>query len=555
MKKLTRSSFLFCLILSYFPAFSQAYTHADSIRGTYGNSRNWWDVLKYDLHVKFNIDDSTISGYNIITLKVLSKGKLLQIDLQEPMTIDSMQYSIGDEPKNNIGKKDIVKDGNAYFIPSNLFSVPHTNYPVVNISVYYHGKPRIAKNAPWDGGLIWKKDQNKSPWVSIACQGLGASVWYPCKDHQFDEPDSAALNITCPDTLMAVGNGRFRGKTLNDDHTATYSWAVVSPINNYNIIPYIGKYVHFGEVYNGENGPLDMDYWVLDYNLEKAKKQFTDAPRMMKAFEYWFGPYPFYKDGFKLVEAPHLGMEHQSAVAYGNGYKNGYLGRDLSASGWGLKWDFIIVHESGHEWFANNVTTKDLADMWVHEGFTSYSETLFTEYYYGKEAGTAYISGLRKNIKNDIPVIAAYGVNAEGSGDMYYKGSNMLHTIRQVINNDSLFRKILHGLNSTFYHKTVTSKQVEDYISKESKIDFSKVFDQYLRTTQIPMLEYKIDGNNLKYRYKDIVKGLKMPVKINYKGGRWIKPTEQWQTLNLSQEGDNQFSVDPNFYIITKKLD
>ena len=555
MKNLSRPSFLIILVLSYLPALTQTYTHADSVRGTYGNSRNWWDVLHYDLHVKFNIEDSTISGYNIITLKVLNKGQSLQIDLQEPLIIDSMLYSIANRASQKIDATNITKDGNAYFIPTNLFSIPNTDYPLVNIFVYYHGKPRIAKHPPWDGGLIWKKDQNKSPWVSIACQGLGASVWYPCKDHQADEPDSATLNITCPDTLMAVGNGRFRGKIMNDDHTATYSWAVSSPINNYNIIPYIGKYVHFGEVYNGEKGPLDMDYWVLDYNLEKAKKQFTDAPRMMKAFEYWFGPYPFYKDGYKLVDAPHLGMEHQSAVAYGNGYKNGYYGKDLSSSGWGMKWDFIIVHESGHEWFANNITTRDLADMWVHEGFTNYSETLFTEYYYGKKAATAYISGIRKNIKNDIPIIAAYGVNAEGSGDMYYKGGNMVHTIRQVINNDSLFRKILRGLNSTFYHKTVTSKQVEDYISKESKINFSKVFDQYLRTIQIPSLEYKIDGANLKYRYVNIVNGFKMPLKILFKTERWIKPAEQWQTLALYPEGDSNFSVDPNFYINTKKLD
>ncbi|MEP7143754.1 MAG: M1 family metallopeptidase [Ferruginibacter sp.] len=528
--------------------------HADTVRGTYGPGRDWWDALKYDLHVKFDINDSTVSGYNLIQLKVLKKGKSLQIDLQEPLFIDSVLYSINKSELQKINANDIVKDGNAYFISGNYFSVPDTNFPIFYLSVYYHGKPRIAKHPPWDGGLILKKDKNNDPWVSIACQGLGASVWYPCKDHQSDKPDSAEMHITIPDTLVCVGNGRLRDTKMNGNGTATFDWAVVNPINNYCLIPSIGKYVHFNEIYKGEKGNLDMDYWVLNYNLDKAKKQFADAPRMMKAFEYWFGPYPFYEDGYKLVESPHLGMEHQSATAYGNGYQNGYLGRDLSGTGWGLKWDFIIVHESGHEWFANNITSKDIADMWVHEGFTNYSETLFTEYYYGKEAATAYITGIRKNIANDIPIIGMYNVNKEGSSDMYYKSANMLHTIRQIINDDSLFRKILRGLNSNFYHQTVTSKQVENYISNQSKTDFSKVFDQYLRTVQIPVLEYKVDKQGLSYRYSNCIKGFRMPLKINFNSQQWIKPTEDWQTLS-GATADNKFSVDVNFYIKTKKVD
>jgi aminopeptidase N len=536
----------------------EVFTRADTLRGSNGSGRSWWDATKYDIHVKFNIADSTISGYNIIKLKTLKKGKSIQIDLQEPMIIDSIgiESSSIPEMKRSATKRtfillkneEIRKDGNAWFINTN-----NNNSTIQQLTIYYHGKPQIAIRPPWDGGLIWKKDANNNPWVSIACQGLGASVWYPCKDIQSDEPDSAEMHITIPDSLAAVGNGRFRGKIDNGDGTATYNWAVTSPINNYTIIPYIGKYVHFGEIYKGEKSDLDMDYWVLDYNLEKAKEHFKDAPRMMKAFEYWFGSYPFYKDGYKLVDAPHLGMEHQSATAYGNQYKMGYLGRDLSSSGWGLKWDYIIVHESGHEWFANNITTKDIADMWVHEGFTDYSETLFVEYYYGKEAATAYVSGLRKGIDNQETIIGHYGVNKEGSGDMYSKGANLLHTIRQVINNDSLFRKILRGLNKTFYHQTVTSKQVENYISIQSKINFAKVFDQYLRNTSIPVLEYKQKGSKFSYRYTDCIKGFTMPLKINFKGQRWVKPTEKWQTLNLYPEGDMNFSVDPNFYIFTKK--
>lgn len=542
----------------------QKFTHADTLRGTYGPSRDWWNVLKYDLEVKFNIEDSSISGRNIIQIKVLKKGEILQIDLQEPMILDQC-YITTESPlplKYNqpfIPLQQIKKDGNAYFVKIHpAFDSPKSG--VYFLSVEFHGKPRIARRPPWDGGLIWKKSADGSPWVSAACQGLGASVWYPCKDHQNDEPDSAALHITCPDSLTAVGNGRFRGKTVNGDGTATYTWAVTEPINNYNIIPYIGKYTHFSEVFKGEAGNIDMDYWVLEENLAKAKTHFADAPRMMKAFEHWFGPYPFKKDSYKLVDAPHLGMEHQSATAYGNKYQNGYLGRDMSGSGWGLKWDFIIVHESGHEWFANNITSKDIADMWVHEGFTNYSETLFTDYWYGKQAGNEYCIGTRKGIRNDIPIIGPYNVNQEGSGDMYPKAGNMLHTIRNVIDNDEKFRQILRGLNKTFYHQTVTTQQVENYISKQSKIDFSKVFDQYLRTTMIPVLQYKVEGNSVSFRYDTCVAGFNLPLKVSFgkedKSEQWIKPTEKWQTLKLADWYDKtSFTVNPNFYIKTRKVE
>ena len=530
------------------------FSHADTLRGSYGSGRDWWDALKYDLHVKFNFSDSSISGYNNISLKILKKGTFIQIDLQDPMIMDSIRLRFMDKNIAIVNKELApAKYGNAYFIDLGNLLLPIRS--IASLQIYYHGRPMIAKRPPWEGGLVFKKDRNNNPFITIACQGLGASVWYPCKDHQSDKPDSAEMHITIPDTLVCVGNGRFRGKTSNGDGTATYDWAVVNPINNYCIIPYIGKYVHFGEIYKGEKGNLDMDYWVLDYNLEKARKQFQDAPRMMKAFEYWFGPYPFYEDGYKLVEAPHLGMEHQSATAYGNGYQNGYRGRDLSGSGWGLKWDFIIVHESGHEWFANSITSKDIADMWVHEGFTNYSETLFTEYYYGKAAADAYIQGVRKLIQNDKPIIGPYGVNKEGSGDMYYKAGNMLHTIRQVMLDDEKFRQILRGLNHTFYHQTVTTRQVEDYISKSAKMDLSKIFDQYLRTNQVPVLEYKLNGDILNYRYSNCVKGFNLPLKIIFKTTQWIKPTGEWKKLDLYPEGDNHFKVDPNFYINTKKVD
>ena len=558
MKQLLQIALILHFLFFFFLfSFAQPFTHADTLRGSNGPGRSWWDVQRYDLNVKFNIKDSTINGYNLITYKNISLGKEFQVDLQEPLQIDSIYATTRFENGQVIEKladSCIRKDGNTYFIRfCNYYPNPKS---LNSIKVYYHGKPRVAVKPPWDGGVVWASDSLGRPWISAACQEIGASVWYPCKDYQGDEPDDgASLIITVPGSLIAVGNGRFKDTVNNHDGTKTFRWEVQSPINNYCIIPYIGKYVHFGETYKGESGNLDMDYWVLDYDLQKAKDHFTDATRMMKAFEYWFGPYPFYSDGYKLVEAPYIGMENQSAIAYGNHFKNGYDGRDLSGTGWGLKWDFMIVHESGHEWFGNNITSKDIADMWIHEGFINYSEALFTEYYYGKKAGEDYVIGLRNNIVNDVPIIAPYGVNKEGSEDMYYKAANMLHTIRQVINNDSLFREILRGLNKTFYHQTVTSRQIETYINKKSKIDFSKVFDQYLRTTQIPVLEYTIHGNQLSFRWTNCVAGFNLPLKINLKTIHWISPTEQWQTILLNPKEKNKFEVDRNFYVEVKKVD
>ncbi len=552
MKKIV-AFFCFTFIF-YNSSFAQHFTHADTLRGSNGAGRAWWNATKYDLHVTFNLQDSTISGYNIISFKVLKPDSVMQIDLQEPMIIDSIKSFITSNMVQ-LASNNFRREGNVYFInfPNLKKNIP-ASQNVNSITIYYHGKPRIAKKAPWDGGFVWARDKQHNPWISVACQGLGASVWYPCKDYQGDEPDSAEMHITAPSDLIAISNGRMRSKVDNNDGTTTTTWAVVNPINNYDFVFYIGKYTHFGEIYKGEKGNLTLDYWVLDSNLTKAKKQFKEVPRMMKAFEYWLGPYPFYKDGYKLVDAPYLGMEHQSAVAYGNHYLNGYLGRDLSGTGVGLKWDFIIVHESGHEWFGNNITSKDLADMWIHEGFTNYSETLFIQYYFGKKEADEYLIGLRKNIENKEPIIPPYGVNAEGPADMYYKTANMIHTIRQVINNDTVFRNILRGLNKTFYHQTVTSKQIEDYISKKSRIDFSKVFEQYLTTTKIPTLEYSLKDGILSYRWTNVVAGFKMPVKIyNAKGNlQFIYPTEKMQQLKMNI---SELKVDENFYVFTKQVE
>ncbi len=534
-----------CFSVYLFGQRKNDFTRADSLRGSLNKERTWWNLLRYDITVKPDFNSKSIQGSNKITYYD-NGGHTMQIDLQPPMEIDSI---VGDYKRY-----DFRREGNVFHVYIRDSAARYKIKPGPReLTVYFHGNPQIAKHAPWDGGWIFTKDKQGRPWMTVACEGLGPSSWFPCKDHLEDEPDSGVvLSIIVPDTLVGVGNGRLINTTKNHNGTTTYKWEVKNPINNYNIIPYIGKYVNFSEVYNGAKGKLDCSYWVLDYNLESARKQFKQAPSMLRCFEYWFGPYPFYEDSYKLVESSHLGMEHQSAVAYGNNYQNGYYGKDLSGTGWGLKWDFILVHESGHEWFGNSITCADIADMWIHESFTNYSETLYTECLYGKEAANDYVIGCRKNIHNDIPIIGDYGVNSEGSGDMYYKGASMLHTIRQVINDDDIFRNILVDLNKTFYHQTVSTKQIENFISNRSGLNFSKVFDQYLRTTKIPVLEYAIDKGNLKYRWSNCVKGFAMPVKITAGETQWLYPSEEWKTVKIPVGAD--FSVDRNFYIETKKV-
>ena len=523
------------------------FTHADTLRGSNTLQRAWWDASFYDLHVKVNPIDSSIVGYNAITYRVLKPAprREMQIDLQMPLVVDSIVQD-GLELSAR-------RDGNAFFVT--LIS-PQRTGTKKTISVYYHGKPTVAIRPPWDGGFVWALDSLSRNWVVTANEGLGASVWWPNKDIYSDEPDSQRVAITVPDSLFDVSNGRLRSTTPHPDGTTTYEWFVRNPINNYDVAVNAGHYTHFGDSYDGEKGKLTLDFYPLDYHLDTAKKQFQQVKPMLQCFENWFGPFPWYEDGYKLVETPHLGMEHQSAVAYGNHYKNGYLGRDRSATGHGLLWDFIIVHESAHEWFGNSITMKDAADMWIHESFATYAEGLFTECQQGKKAGAEYTIGQRKLIRNDVPIIGAYGVNHEGSGDMYDKGANMLLTIRQLVDDDARWRGILRGLGKTFWHQTVTTKQIENYISRQSGMDLSKVFDEYLRTTKIPRLEYKLEGQKLSYRWTDVVPGFAMPVKVTTSTGSysWIRPTEKWKAMAVRLSRPEDFRVDENFYVNAKDL-
>ena len=535
----------FCFLLLSFAQFSTAqtpvFTQDDTLRGSITPQRDWWDLTFYHLKVNVNPAEKSISGSNEIRYKVLNPGRFLQIDLQAPLLLARAEQDGQTLDVSKIGS-------NAYFIE---LEKEQPRGSQQSITVWYSGIPLEARNAPWDGGFSWKLDEAGQPFIATSCQGIGASVWWPCKDHAYDEPDSQAISITVPNNLTDVSNGRLKRVVENGNGTHTFEWFVANPINNYGVNINIANYTHFSDTFLGEKGILSLDYYVLPKNLEKAKVQFQQAKLMLQAFEHWFGPYPFYEDGYKLVEVPYLGMEHQSSITYGNQYSNGYLGRDLSGTGWGLKWDYIIIHESGHEWFANNITYRDIADMWVHESFTCYSEGLYTEFHFGQEAGAAYIRGCRAGIQNAAPIVGIYGVNKEGSGDMYSKGANMLHTIRQIVDDDEKWRSILRGLNLDFYHQTVYGSQVEAYIIRLSGKKLDKVFDQYLRHTEIPVLEYQIKGRKLQFHWVNCIDGFDMPVKVTLSPGKYefIYPTTKWKSTRCMLSNKDDFQVEENFYV------
>ncbi len=530
-----RLLFFICALLST-PTFAQQFNRQDTLRGSNTEFRNFWDVQRYVVTVEPDFDQKSLKGSNRIEFQVTEQrtNPVFQIDLQQPM-----HYAID---HSSFPYKTHRREGDFIFIEAlGRFSKGSRH----SVTLSYNGVPTEAKNAPWDGGWVFKRDSLQRPFASVAQEGIGTSVWLPLKDTWDDEPDRGLdMTIITPESLVGVGNGRLV-KLESSQGKKYYTWRVESPINGYSIVPSIGSYVNFKDTFKGEGGTLDLDYWVLDYNLLKAQRQFTQVKPMLQAFEYWFGAYPFYRDSYKVVETPYLGMEHQSNVAYGNGYRNGYLGRDLSGTGVGLKWDFILIHETGHEWFANNITAKEKADMWIHEAFTSYSETLFTEKYLDTESANRYVQGTRQNIKNDRPIIGHYGVAKSGSGDMYYKGANMLHTIRQIINDDGKFRQIMRGLNSEFRLQTPSSTQIENYISKHSGVDLSTVFDQYLRTTKIPVLEYYQKDGDLYYRYQNTVPHLNLPIRLT--NGLVLEPTSAFKKVKCS--ADPQTLFNSNYYL------
>jgi aminopeptidase N len=527
-------------------AQGQEITRQEMLRGTVTPEREWWDVLHYDLTVQFFPETRRLKGSNEITFKTLKAGNKMQIDLQPPLAITKVTH--GD------AQLKFEREGNVYWVS---FDKDVPKGVEDKIEVFYEGVPTASKNPPWVGGITWGRDDLGDNFINTTCEGIGASIWWPNKDIGSDEPDRGMnITVTVPENLTAVSNGRLK-KTDHDvaGKTRTFHWEVVNPINNYGVNVNIGNYVNFSEKYRGMGGVLDIDYWVLPHQKDSATKQFKEVTRMLEAFEHWFGKYPFYEDSYKLVTVSYPGMEHQSSVTYGNWFRNGYLQRDGSGTGVGFKFDFIIVHESAHEWFGNNISMKDAADMWIHEGFANYAESLFVEYWFGKKEAEDYVVGNRRLIRNDRAIIGTYGANREGSGDMYPKGGNMLHTIRHIINDDAKWLSILRGLNADFWHQTVTTQQIESYISNKAGIDLSKVFDQYLRTTKIPLLKYQTNGKTVSFRYERVVEGFAMPICVRINGKEVsLTPNAATQSFVFSEE-IKTFDVDRNFYIDVEKSD
>jgi len=537
-----KNFFLLALSLISFYASAQKFTRRDSLQGGLRTERTNYDVLRYDLNITVDPEKRYIFGYNDITFNAVSDVNKIQVDLFDNMKVDSIVYK-----KTKLTYK---RDNDAVFI---TFPKAISKGSEEKIRFYYSGNPKVAKNAPWDGGFTFAKDGNGKPWVGVAVQGTGASLWFPVKDHQTDEPDrGASIKVAVPNGLTNVSNGRFIGSEDLKNGYTRWDWEVKNPINNYDITLNIADYKHIHDTSNG----LDLDYYVLSYNEKKALKQFAEVKPMLECFESKFGKYPFYEDGYKLVETSYLGMEHQSAVAYGNKYRKGYLGMDMTGTGIGQEFDYIIVHESGHEWFGNSITSKDIADMWIHEGFTTYSETVYVECRFGYDKAMQYINGQSNNVENRKPVIGIFGVNKEGSGDMYYKGALMLNTLRHVVNDDTKWWKLILDYSNTYKKQVIDAETVVGFFNKQTGMELTPIFNQYLRHTTIPVLQLKLDGKNLSYRWQTDEPDFEMPIEITINGkATRVKASNKWQKDKATIKTLDDVKVATNkFYIKVENL-
>lgn len=520
---------------------AQNITRKDSLQGGLRPERTDYDVQRYDLNITLNPDEKYISGYNDITFKVVNATDKIQVDLFENMKVDSIIF---DNKKLNY-----TRDNDAVFIdfPGKLKTGTEEK-----LRFYYSGNPVVAKNAPWDGGFVFSKDSNKKHFIGVAVQGTGASLWFPVKDHQTDEPDrGASVKVAVPNGLMNVSNGRLTGSEDVGNGYTRWDWEVKNPINNYTITLNVADYAHIHDNLNG----LDIDYYVLKENEKKAKKHFEEVKPMLECFESKFGKYTFYEDGYKLVETPYLGMEHQSAVAYGNKYRKGYLGYDMTMTGVGLLFDYITIHESGHEWFGNSITSADIADMWIHEGFTTYSESVFVECRYGYDKAMKYLNGQGRNVSNDKPVIGIFGVNKRGSGDMYYKGAQLLNTLRHIVNDDEKWWAILYKYAETYRKQVIGTETVVKFFNSESGMNLTPVFNQYLRYRNIPILQLRTSGTNIEYRWKTDVENFEMPIEIKANGENIrLKATNNWQQLDGIKSAESINVEKEKFFVKLEKI-
>jgi len=536
-----KNSFLVILTLLGMQQTNAQFTRRDSLQGGLRIERTCFDVKRYDLNITINPNQKSIKGLNEISFEIVSPTQKIQLDLFENMKIDSIIW--------NTKKLNYNRDNDAVFIdfPERLTS--KSNY---KLKFYYSGNPKIAQNAPWDGGFVFSKDNAGKDFIAVAVQGTGASLWYPVKDSQSDEPDNgASIKVAVPNGLMNVSNGRLLGSEDLKNGYTRWDWEVKNPINNYTITVNIADYVHIQD----KMPDLDLDYYVLRENEAKAREHFMEVKPMMACFQSKFGRYPFWEDGYKLVETPYLGMEHQSAVAYGNKFKKGYMGFDLSGTGVGMFFDYITIHETGHEWFGNSITSADIADMWIHEGFTTYSETVFIECIKGYDMAMKYINGQAKNIRNDKPIIGQYGVNNEGSGDMYYKGSLLLNTLRHVVGNDEKWWQLLYNYSETFKKQIITTTTVIDYFNTTLGMNLTPVFKQYLFTNQVPIFVYKVKGDYLYYSWDNANEDFNMPIDIEFEETKMrLNPTIQVQKIKLKKLNKKGFQIfDNQFYVSIKE--
>ncbi len=522
------------------PAKLESFAEADRLRGSITPERAWWDLLHYDLRLRFDPETRSISGSNTIRFATLDSGRVMQIDLQEPLEITGAKF--------RDRELTLERNGNVH-----LIHFPWTLGAGVQdeLIVTYEGIPTESENPPWSGGISWEKDDKGAPFIATTCQGIGASIWWPCKDHGYDEPNQGIdIHLSVPESLVAVANGRLISKDFDPiNKLDVFHWRVTHPINNYAVNANIGNYVSMDGVFEGEGGKLDLQYWVLPHQVEKATEQFKQGPMTLEAFEHWFGKYPFYDDGFKLVVVPYLGMEHQSSVTYGNGFENGYRGRDLSGTGEGLLFDYIIIHETAHEWFGNNISHRDSGDMWIHEAFATYAENLYLEYHFSEKQAQDYVIGSWQKVRNEKPIIGPYGVNKTGSGDMYAKGAAMLHTLRHSIHDTAKWRNILRGLNKEFWHSTVSTAKFEAYISEHAGYDYGPFFDQYLRTKEIPVLKYVATDGGVALWFENVVEGFHLAVGVTVNGMEMRLGVGQNPTEIALESPFESLELNRNFYM------
>ena len=541
---------LLALLFSVLPVLAQPVANpsgvaseADRLRGTYGPYRSNNDLLYYHIDVRVDPEHQMLSGKNVIRFKMIEQGTRIQLDLVPVFNIDKIVLHDASGRTRPLRYERAA--GRAIYID---FPEPLRKGSSYTIEFYYSGHPVEMGRF---GGFVFRKDPMGRPLVNTACEEEGASVWWPNKDQWRDEVENMDITVEAPSDLVEVSNGRFQRKTELADGYTRWDWKVDYPINNYDVSLNIGKYVHFADTYTDQYGPLTLDYFVFPEDLDKAQKQFVQVKNMLKAYEHAFGEYPFYKDGYKLVEALYSGVENQTAITYGNHFENGYLGRPKA--GIGTWFDFIIVHESAHEWFGNSVTARDRSDMWIHEGWANYCESVFVEYMWGKSDAIKYINTGKENVRNAEPVICEEGTVCTPPADQYKKGGLFLNTVRSVIDDDREWFALLHDYYQYFKYQTIMTTDVAAFFSQHSKRNLTPVFNEYLRHAAIPTLELRFNPqeHTVDYRWRADEPDFAMPIKIGEKD-RWqtVTPvTSRWQTMKTSLDGD-RFEVATDLYYV-----